>query len=83
VRCPLEQQVAALARLAGQRIVEVVLGDRSPHLMLSFESDMVLFVNGHHDAFECWNLSTDLPAPHKWLIVTTSGDGIALFPPQP
>jgi hypothetical protein len=80
-RCELDQQVAALARLAGQDIVSVVLGDKSPHLALGFEGGPLLFMNGHHDAFECWNLTTGEPAPHHWLIVAIPGDELAVFPP--
>jgi len=79
----LDERVVALARLAGQDIVDVHLGDTQPHLILTVASGRILFLNGHHDHYECWNLSTgDALEGHGWLIVAVPGDAIAVFDPQ-
>jgi len=54
----LEERVAALARLAGQKIVSVMLGEKLPHLIVAFESGSVFFLNGYTPLYECWTLST-------------------------
>jgi hypothetical protein len=48
---PLDQQVASLARLSGQAITSVALGESRPHLILDFQEGALLFINGHHDAY--------------------------------
>ena len=53
----LEERLIALARLADQDIVDASLGDHDPHLILTFASGSVFFLNGYHDAYECWNLA--------------------------
>jgi hypothetical protein len=78
---PLDQQVASLARLSGQAITQVALGESRPHLILDFEAGALLFINGHDAAFECWNLTSDAPANQQWLIVATPGDDLAIFRP--
>jgi len=72
-----------LARLAGQDIVDATFGDQHPHLILTFESGNVFFLNGHHDAYECWNLATvnELDG-YKWLIVAVPGSAVSLFIPN-
>ncbi|HEX8995426.1 MAG TPA: hypothetical protein VF812_05310 [Ktedonobacterales bacterium] len=77
----LAQQVAALARLSGQVIKQVALGDGRPHLILDFEAGALLYINGHDAAFECWNLTTDATAPQQWLIVATPGDDLTIIRP--
>ncbi len=79
----LEERVSTLARLAGQDIVDVALGEQEPHLILTFASGSVLFLNGRHDKFECWNLGTiGAAAGSEWLIVTVPGGDLAIFAPQ-
>jgi len=79
----LEERVAALARLAGQDIVDVALGDHHPHLVLTFESGSVFFLNGFDEDYECWNLATiDELDDYKWLIVAVPGGAIGIFIPQ-
>jgi hypothetical protein len=78
---PLDQQVATLARPAGQTLTQVALGEGCPHLILDFEAGALLFINGHDAAFECWNLTSDAPANQQWLIVATPGDDLAIIRP--
>lgn len=79
----LEQRVVALARLAGQEIVSVAMGDDHPHLILTFDSGSIFFLNGRHDSYECWNLSTvAAPDSHDWLIVAAPGSEVAVFAPK-
>jgi hypothetical protein len=78
----LEERLVALARLADQEIVAAALGADAPHLILTFDSGRVFFLNGAHAAYECWNLTTATAEPDKqWLIVAVPGGEIALFSP--
>jgi hypothetical protein len=78
----LEERVALLARLADQKIVEVTLGDRHPHLILTFEAGSVFFLNGFHEKYECWNVATvDDVDDDDWLVVAVPGSAIGLFIP--
>ena len=79
---PLDERAAMLARLAGQEIVAVALGDRHPHLIVTFESGSVFFLNGFHERYECWHLDTveDLDG-FDWTIVAVPGSAIGLFIP--
>lgn len=80
---PLEERVAMLARLAGQKIVSAVLGDEHPHLLLTFESGAVFFLNGYHEEYESWNLGTVRAAGgREWLIVALASSRIAVWAPQ-
>jgi hypothetical protein len=79
----LEERVVTLARLAGQDIVGVRLGDDYPHLILTFDSGSVFFLNGYHDSYECWNLSSvGAPDNNDWLIVAVPGGEVAIFAPR-
>jgi hypothetical protein len=72
-----------LALLAGQEIVEASLGEDAPHLILTFDSGRVFFLNGARMNYECWNLGTVTQEEEKkWLIVAIPGNDIALFPPS-
>jgi hypothetical protein len=55
---PLHERVGTIARLAGDPVTSVTLGERHPHLLLTFESGRLLFLNGHDEQVECWTLQT-------------------------
>lgn len=75
-----EQSVLALIPLAGQRIVTAELGDPYSHLILTFESGQVLFVNGFHPLYESWTLQ-DYP-DHEWMVISLPGGDIASSTPE-
>jgi hypothetical protein len=46
-------------------------------------SGKTLFVNGHHDKYECWQAGDGSGyINHKWLIVATQGDNISTWAPD-
>ena len=78
----LEERVAALACLTGQPIVDATLGAQCPHLVLTFASGSIFFLNGHHERYETWNLSTvGAPSGQDCLIVAVPGDEVAFTDP--
>jgi hypothetical protein len=69
--------ICAIGKLGWNSIVDVQLGDPVPHLLIKFENGQTLFLNGHHDKYESWNLSAG-----EFLVVATPGDEIAIWHPQ-
>jgi hypothetical protein len=73
----LDQQLVSLAGLNDQRVTRVALGSTHPHLVITFDSGRVLFVNGRHELYECWEFGTVTPQPQDKLSVVAWPGGIA------
>lgn len=69
--------ICAIGQLGWHRIMDVQLGESSPHLVLKFENGLFLYINGHHDLYESWNISAG-----EYQVVATPGDGLAIWHPQ-
>jgi hypothetical protein len=79
---PLGERVSMLACLDGQKIVDVELGQRYPHLILTFDTGAVLFLNGYHPKFECWHLNTrSTTGKRGWLIVAQWNGRTEIYDP--
>ncbi|MEJ9233189.1 hypothetical protein LAV79_28145 [Peribacillus butanolivorans] len=67
-----------------KQIVEVPLHDDSPHLFLTFETGEVLFIWGHDDKYESWQLgfSNTSIDDGDWEIVACPNDGLAICGPE-
>lgn len=76
-----EEEYMFIFELRRDKVKSVRLGNPSPHLYIEFESGKILFVNGHHDSYECWQVG-DGPIDQEWLIVAVPGDGIATWVPD-
>ena len=51
--------------------------------MITFESGQVLFINGYHEKYECWQAGDRLGfADSQYLVVATPNNGIATFLPD-
>jgi hypothetical protein len=75
-----EEEYQLIFELRREKVIAVRLGTQSPHLHIEFESGKTLFVNGHHDKYECWQVGDGTGyTHHKWLIVATPGDGISTW----
>lgn len=78
-----EQHFKHIWDVKRQKIVDVHLGHRSPHLIILFESGSVLFVNGHDPNYECWQLGYHWGgSDNEWFLVAVPGDDIAIWSPQ-
>ena len=64
---------------AKNAIVDAQLGVESPHLILTFDDGRILFINGHHDQYESWQLYA---GQGKLLIVAVPGDELAMWLPE-
>ena len=72
-----EDLVARSCGLRDQPIVGVRLGDESPHLFVTFTDGRGLFLDGHHDLYECWQLYAD-----GFTVVAMMGDDLAIWAPD-
>jgi hypothetical protein len=73
-----KEQYQCIFDIRRQKIVDIRLGDISPHLIITLESGKVLFVNGYHPKYECWQLSADT----EWFVVAVPGNHIAVWCPD-
>jgi hypothetical protein len=76
-----EESYNLIVKLRRQKVVHVELGELVPHLLMRLESGQTLFVNGHHDMFECWQVSDGSPYGGDWHLVAVPGDDIAVWTP--
>lgn len=66
-----------------KKVKDVWLGDESPHLYISFDSGEFLYVNGHDENYECWQLGDQSGfGGGDWLIVAVPGNEIAAWSPE-
>jgi len=78
-----EEEYKLCFELRREKVTAVRLGNSSPHLYIEFESGKTLFVNGHHDKYECWQAGDGLGyTGHEWLVVAVPGDSIAAWVPD-
>jgi hypothetical protein len=79
----IEEVLNTLYRLREQVIIDVQLGELSPHLILTLASGYTFFMNGKHDLYECWQVGVSMERPEEgWMIVSCPGDDIAIWAPQ-
>lgn len=73
-----------LCELRLTKIVKVSLGNESPHLYLTLETGEVLFIWGHHDQYESWQVGvysiSDLN--EYWEVIACPGNELAVFGPD-
>ncbi|MFD0698027.1 hypothetical protein ACFQZT_28535 [Paenibacillus sp. GCM10027628] len=64
-----------------KHVTNVKLGDSMPHLFIVFDSGEVLFVYGHHDKYESWQLGVlnNKFNNEVWEVVACPGDAIAIW----
>lgn len=79
---PFHEQVGTLARLANDPISDVTLGERHPHLILTFASGRVFFLNGYDEKYESWTVQTRNCTGGDWIIVAVPESAIAVFDPK-
>lgn len=73
----ISELISAVGYLTWHKIIDVKLGDSVPHLLLKFDNGQTLYVNGHHDKYESWNIHAD-----KFTVVAIPGDGVAIWHPE-
>ncbi|OCA92557.1 hypothetical protein [Pseudobacillus wudalianchiensis] len=78
-----EEQFKLLYSLRREQVVDIKLGNSSPHLYITFKSGRILFINGYHEEYECWQAGDGQGfAGDEWLVVAAPQNGIATLFPQ-
>jgi hypothetical protein len=72
------KELEILNELSYTEIVDVKLGGNIPHLILTFQNGKSLFVHGHDEQYESWQLGVSFQSDDSWLVVACPGDGIAV-----
>ncbi|MGD6802690.1 hypothetical protein ACQCVK_16855 [Rossellomorea vietnamensis] len=73
-----------LCDLRLKKIVDVKLGQETPHLYLILQSGEVVFINGHHDKFESWQVEVQNNTLENevFLVAACPGDDLAVWVPE-
>ena len=63
-----------------EKIVNIQLGNDSPHLFIAFESGKTLCINGDDDNYECWQAGDGYGyTGENWLLVAVPGNDLAIW----
>lgn len=78
-----DEQFKLLYELRREEIIDISIGDVSPHLYITFKSGKILFINGFHEQYECWQAGDGQGFNgDEWLVVATPENGIAIWLPK-
>ncbi|WP_226670731.1 hypothetical protein [Metabacillus litoralis] len=77
----LVESAKLLCELSLKEIIKVSLHDDCPHLFLTFDSGEVLFIWGHHQEYESWQVGSthDELDDETWLVVACPGNELAVW----
>ncbi|NMH68341.1 hypothetical protein HF072_06065 [Bacillus sp. RO3] len=76
-----EEKLLHIIRMRRQRVTKVELvDDHAPHLLIRFENDYSLFINGNHDEFECWQAGIEGDSE---LVSALPGKELTIWTPDP
>jgi hypothetical protein len=73
-----------LCELRLKKIVDVKLGEEKPHLYLILDSGEVLFINGHHEKYESWQVEVhnNTNVDEVFEVVACPGDNLVTWVPE-
>ncbi|MDR4426032.1 hypothetical protein FOR95_21375, partial [Bacillus anthracis] len=74
-----EEEYERIFEIRRQKVTDIQLGLESPHLIIILESGKIIFVNGFHDHYECWQAGMQC---EQWLVVAAPGNEIATWTPD-
>ncbi|WP_142292167.1 hypothetical protein [Bacillus sp. OV166] len=78
-----EEEYHLLFLLRRDKVVDVQMGELAPHLHIVFQSGQTMFVNGHHEMYECWQAGDGAwYTGEEWLVVAGPGDSITTWSPE-
>lgn len=79
----ISELIATVGALCWHPIVDARLGDEVPHLLLTFSNGQTLYINGHNDRYESWNISAgQVVAGKGFLVVAGPQHGLAIWKPD-
>ncbi|MGK0532757.1 hypothetical protein [Bacillus sp. 'calajunan'] len=74
-----EEEYERIFKIRRQKVTDIQLGLESPHLIITLESGQIIFVNGFHDDYECWQAGVQC---EDWLVVAAPCNEIATWVPD-
>lgn len=78
-----EDEYSLVIKLRRKKVIDIKLGETIPHLIIVFESGLTIFINGHHDMYECWQAGDGAGyTGEEWLVVAAAGDDITTWVPN-
>jgi hypothetical protein len=80
-QAPAEEQIRTICDLRERTIIKAELGEAEPHLILTLDDGRVVFVNGKHDEYECWDVGVAFSG-ELLQVVACPGGGIAVWAPK-
>ncbi|MGD7007243.1 hypothetical protein [Metabacillus sp. 84] len=76
-----DEEYSRVYRIRRKKVADIRLGEETPHLYITLENGSVLFVNGSHGLYECWQAGVQYD-DETWLVVAVPGRDIAVWAPD-
>jgi hypothetical protein len=74
-----EEENKRIFEMRRQKVIDIQLDKKSPHLFITFANGQIMFVNGFHNYYECWQAGVQC---EDWLVVAAPGNEIATWTPD-
>lgn len=72
-----EEKYSLIIKLRREKVADIKLGKTAPHLIIVFQSGLTMFVNGHHNFYECWQAGDGVGyVGEGWLVVAAPGNEV-------
>ncbi len=76
-----EEEYNCIISLRHKTVIDVEVCQPIPHLLITFDDNSVLYVNGHNQQYESWQAGQSFSGNETWLVVACPGDSIAIWAP--
>lgn len=76
-----QEEIQIICELRERKIEQVELGKEQPHLILSLDDGKILFVNGKHDLYECWDIGIAFSSD-VWQVIACPSGEVAISVPN-
>ncbi|WP_256762498.1 hypothetical protein, partial [Cohnella sp. WQ 127256] len=79
------EEAKLICELRLKRIINIRLDKEVPHLYIHLDSGEVLFIFGHNEKYECWQLgvwNNDNENKEVWEVIACPGNNIATWVPK-
>lgn len=77
-----EEEYECIISLRHKTVVDVKVCHPVPHLLITFDDNSVLYVNGHNEQYEPWQAGQSFSENETWLVVACPGDSLAIWAPD-
>ncbi|GAB6421707.1 hypothetical protein bcgnr5390_04620 [Bacillus luti] len=74
-----EEEYERIFEIRRQKVIDIQLGIESPHLIITLENGQIIYVNGFHEDYECWQAGVQC---EDWLVVAAPGNEITTWIPD-